>query len=898
MDFKKNKKYLENLLDSLLNELNLVVLEVSKGLNRAINELLEKFKNVKKTFCNRTGVPKIINLVEEGIHRIDFLRRMLIFQASDFNEDSKAVEFLKAFYDENEEYLFNMELLDPDKIRVNGKKKLNENAFDYEGIDKVKVSRIVLDDAENLDKVYKSLDPPKYISTLAHLCLAKEITLGIVNTRSKDETSDVDTVCNAVSDNAFQFEKFFFKGEMFTTFSIIRSATSFHNNMMYYLSKGDDDLLQLKNTFALLSDVDKRKPELIEIHLFLPDLSKEFSKSMYRILLNRDRILYSDRSIANEKEKENNGNGMNDLARAIDYASEFKVISQQKELETIYNPRERFPSIYKDWHDFLKDMITYSLAHPEVEVFTANDPFTDISIILDDESAKNAISILCLPGYLMDLYEKNLASISDYVHFCGNEDYQPVWTKLKDKKKWIEIMENNEEDEQNPENDNKKVKLGNEFYYLQKAPIRVPDGPRKIEEDDKNKNKNEDFWKHFWIVPEILFNPAIARDETTNQVIIKEYKNQKYMDIKGYPYYIDPRVNLVFSTKDSNGSEESIPDYFVHNDAHDFVALFFELWFNKADGMKNCEKKHKDRPCKAGCNFCFFEQATKEKNKNQIREIVEEFVKHVKRSVLFNQQGLAKNIVRWFNNDDSGEKEIVLREWYSSAQQKLKVIEPLLMNLKRKVHVRLEIPKYFLYTTWYLAIPLNSPRKDMASEIIIKMTEFHDLAHHQISGIGLQLDERFYDKNMDKFYPQYDYSKVLSAMKNLNDYNKKCSNEKESIGIPIASNHCYFENLTLLGGFLGDFYRYYKNSVSTDKNFPRKIDDPRIKEITEEDGKNIDQLTEKLIKFSKNFKNWQREDTKRCNSCYMTYLLCQYKEKKDECEKKEKMKRNAVTKKK
>ena len=50
--------------------------------------------------------------------------------------------------------------------------------------------------------------------------------------------------------------------------------------------------------------------------------------------------------------------------------------------------------------------------------------------------------------------------------------------------------------------------------------------------------------------------------------------------------------------------------------------------------------------------------------------------------------------------------------------------------------------------------------------------------------------------------------------------------------------------------------------------------------------------------FSTNFKYWQREDTKRCNSCYMTYLLCQYKEKKDEWEKKEKMKHKAVTKKK
>ena len=47
------------------------------------------------------------------------------------------------------------------------------------------------------------------------------------------------------------------------------------------------------------------------------------------------------------------------------------------------------------------------------------------------------------------------------------------------------------------------------------------------------------------------------------------------------------------------------------------------------------------------------------------------------------------------------------------------------------------------------------------------------------------------------------------------------------------------------------------------------------------DNDNIDQLTEKLVKFSTNFKYWQREDTKRCNSCYMTYLLCQYKEKKD-----------------
>lgn len=54
----------------------------------------------------------------------------------------------------------------------------------------------------------------------------------------------------------------------------------------------------------------------------------------------------------------------------------------------------------------------------------------------------------------------------------------------------------------------------------------------------------------------------------------------------------------------------------------------------------------------------------------------------------------------------------------------------------------------------------------------------------------------------------------------------------------------------------------------------KKIKDDRA---LKEDKDRIKQLTNKLIEFSKNFKNWQREDTKRCASCYMTYLSCQYK---------------------
>ncbi|MCU0288674.1 MAG: hypothetical protein MUF15_20055, partial [Acidobacteria bacterium] len=388
-----------------------------------------------------------------------------------------------------------------------------QEVFDYSNVKKIKVSRMVLDDAENLENVYTTLDARKYISTLAHICMAREITLGIVNTRSKERTSIVDTVCNAVSDNAFKFDKYFFKGELFTTFNIIRSATSFHNNMLYYISKRDDGLLQLKNTFALLANVEKQNPEPIGIRLFLPDFSKEFSKNIYRLLVDRDIDLVS---------ADNSFNKPKGVAKGINFASEFKIKYGLRGLETIYKPYHKFPSIYRDWHEFIKDMIIYSLAHPNVEIFTANDPFTDVSIILDDESAKDAITILCLPGYLMDLYEKNLTTISDYIHFAGEEDNVPVLVSLnKNNGEWISFTDApKKEGSEELKNNVEQIKLGNEFYYLKKSAIRLfsdnaKDNTKDSAEDDtKDNSKCKNM--HTWIIPEILFNIVVARDENNN----------------------------------------------------------------------------------------------------------------------------------------------------------------------------------------------------------------------------------------------------------------------------------------------------------------------------------------------------------------------------------------------
>lgn len=686
--------------------------------------------------------------------------------------------------------------------------------YNYKGVKKIKVSRILMDDAASLENLYTSLNARVYISTLANLCMAREITLGIVNTRSMEGISEIDTLCSAVADNVFAFYKYFFKGELFTTFSILRSATNCHNNLLYHISKRDDDLLVLNNTFSLLYDVEKQNPEPIEIRLFLPDLPKELSKSMYRILLDRDRLM------------EFNEQNKNDYSKRINYAFEFKIVGDQ--LNTFYRPQEQFPSIFKDWHAYLKDTITYSLAHPEVNVFTANDPFTDISIVLDDESAKDAITIICLPGYLMEIYETNLAPLTHFLHFPGKDDTLPVKVTLDDEKRWIEYFHAGGD-----------IKFGNEFYYLHKAPIRIP---------LKGQDLKASYGNH-WIIPQILFNPAISRDEQTNKISINNYPDD-HIDIKGYPYFIDPRVNLVFSLENEVGQDKlTEPDYFIHNNAHDFVALLFELWYSKAkceDGQENCSKKR--------CNFCFFQQAFDEAP--GVEEVAAEFVDLVEKSVAFNKDGLIRNIL---DLDKNQNQRIVLREWYSSAQQKLKVLEPLLINQGKRIHVKLEIPQYFLYTTWYLALPVNSPRKELASEIIVKMTEPQDLAHLQISGIGLQLSDRFYCEDIPKSYPSYKYNDVKTALESITN------KEEGKLGIPISAIHCYYEHLTPLGGMLHDIYRYCKNSVTTepDRNKRKEAFDTLKND-----------LFEKIKTFGKQFKNWPKIINRRCSSCYLPHLFC------------------------
>jgi hypothetical protein len=151
------------------------------------------------------------------------------------------------------------------------------------------------------------------------------------------------------------------------------------------------------------------------------------------------------------------------------------------------------------------------------------------------------------------------------------------------------------------------------------------------------------------------------------------------------------------------------------------------------------------------------------------------------------------------------------------------------------------------------------------------MTEPHDLAYFQVSGIGLQLSERFYDKNIYKSYPRYEYHEVLKAMENIN---KK--NNMDKIGVPISSIHCYFEQLTPLGGMLRDFYRNYTYSMQGNSS-GKKIGDQLEKE-----------LFEKLKAFSTSFKDWQRSKKERCKSCYMTYLFCKHTKNRDEKAKNEK----------
>jgi N-acetylneuraminic acid mutarotase len=153
------------------------------------------------------------------------------------------------------------------------------------------------------------------------------------------------------------------------------------------------------------------------------------------------------------------------------------------------------------------------------------------------------------------------------------------------------------------------------------------------------------------------------------------------------------------------------------------------------------------------------------------------------------------------------------------------------------------------------------------------MTEPQDLAYLQISGIGLQLSDRFYDNHIPKSYPKYQYSEVREAMERLVNENPK---EGGKLGVPISAIPCYFDLLTPLGGMLKDIYRGYHNSISKEKKDSQtgsnKSEDKLFNQLKSD-------LSEKLIAFSKSFEYWQVEEKKRCGSCYMTYLFHKYNEK-------------------
>ena len=911
-DMRLHGFLLEGKLNDALNNIFRIVLEEIRSIERGEYSKLKKLSETEiKRLKNK------LNIIETQIHKIDFLRRMHIFQiiwerykkkcpSTKYMEEDKLEEIFldkkkgrsKLPYSDHEgNALFNYkffcqkEIKKIEKNQENEPFRLNDEEIKYKDTKRVKITRMVLDDAENLENVYNILDPKRYISTMFHLCLAREITLVIVNTRSENETSQVDTVCNAVSDIVFQFEKKYFKGDLFKIVHIIRSSTGFHNKMMYSISKRDDKLLQLNNTFALLSDIEKQNTEPLKIRLFLPDLSKEFAKYMYSLLIERDMYMLDyadDKPGADQRWPQY-------FSKRFKFSTQATIIDRER-LETLYDLREKFPSNYKDWQDFLKDMITYSLAHPNVEIFTANDPFTDISIILEDETAKDAITILCLPGYLMDLYEKNLASISDYIRFPGSkkgllpgeEDYFPVKVYV-DEEKWISFdkdrgtddnkpspgeIDNGQNNSKTDETDKKDLKFGHEFYYLKKATIRVPeDSGKKENNENGNKGEKKEAMNR-WILPEVIFNPVIARNEKTNKIIKKKYKNEEYIDIKGYPYYIDTRVDLVFSLEDEVKKNQKEVHSFIHDTPHDFVAMFFELWFKLADEDRaklKCDHEHLS--CKEKCNFCFSAQAysmdTKKcsrenggKSKDILCKASDKFAKYIKEAAEFDQEGLIRKLKKLA--DGSDKSIIVLREWYSSAQLKLAALESFLHTHDKRIYVRMEIPDCFLYTTWYLAIPVNSPQRDTASEMITKMTEPQDLAYLQISGIGLQLSDRFYDRDIPKSYPEYEYHKVREAMERL--INGKSG--KGNLGIPISAIPCYFDLLTPLGGMLKDVYRGYRNSISR----PGKRPPGKILTLKED-------LSKKLIAFSKSFKYWQEKEKERCKSCYMSYLFCNYNKK-------------------
>jgi len=632
-------------------------------------------------------------------------------------------------YDEKNDFT-QQELLGDDWIDHTANKEIDEPEEKwcyYKDTAPVRVSRLLIDNCENLVDVFPDIHAKSFLSIMAHFCLVSNITTFVVNTVDYGDSNDVDEICQAIADNMFLFRKVHLFGNWYPTLRVARSSDSFHNEMIYHIKKRRDGLLQLFDTFSLISSFDGPNFSLLPIRIFAPGNSKEYIDYMSKIKLTLfEQVKTNEFAMLKKAATDSN------LARNMSFNYNFNEGFGIEKTESF---------TVNKWHNYIKDMISASLSHPDVSVITKEYSISDISIILNNESVKDAVTLMILPGHLLARYQRNLQVISDFISFRDRSKTEDLTVNLINDNKLFQFPKPNGGDQ---------IKFGKSGYYLHTSPTKVkPDNVSDVSDESDA-----------YIVPDLLFNPAVSRysilnsdnQERNHKIKIKTVNKDNdnkvsRIDIKAYPYYIDPRLDLLINRRDN--TENNTERFYLNHTAEDYLTSYIEEGLFSNSGYK--------------------------------------FVS--------NTEELIKKIL-------NGEyKSVTIRDWFSAHQELFNTIIRYKPVFLKDYSIEYKIPGKFLYQTYYLGVPITSPRCDLACEIMVKMAEPHDLENLKIMGIGIPINKQTYrDK---KFIPDLDYSKLENALEKYKvDSPIQTEPEDENIGYPIAYFSCYYERITSIGGSL------------------------------------------------------------------------------------------------
>jgi hypothetical protein len=621
------------------------------------------------------------------------------------------------------------------------------------------VSRLIVDNCENMVNVFPQINAKNLLSILAHFCQSNKITAIVINTIDYGQRNDVNDVCQAVADNVIMFRKINLFGNWYPTMRITRSANSFHTEMMYHVYKRKDGLLELLDSFSLMKSFDCLDYSILPIRIFSPGVSKEtmdYSSNIKLKLLEVKRM------------------------------TEFKLMGVDNKLPKQYVANYNFNNLMgsdeakthtiNEWHNYLKDMISASLSHMDVNIITKFYSISDISIILDNESVKDAITLMVLPGHLLGRYQKNLQSVSDYISFFDKPKYNYTVENghnnscfVDEKKTLISCERKDDKDEE--------ALFGKTNHYLHTSSAKIYSPNKKDDE---------------YIIPEILFNPVVERyqfeqnndSSKSNKIRIKDRgddgENQEgkgpigRVDIKAYPYFLDPRLDLVLKSKKDNSGK--IQKLYNNRTAEDYLSSLVE----------NLLSKHKDVS-----NHEYIFDAAK--------------------------------LICDLTNKKQKFEALYIRDWFSSHQDLFNTLMKYYPQIFDHYAISYEIPYSYLYQTWYLGIPISSPRRDLACEIMVKMTEPHDLEFLRITGLGIQVVQGAYpeDNSADKYIPELKYHDLQLSLE------QKCPDKK---GYPISYLPCFYELVTPIGGILRNYVMDHNSKkkgkgIKLDDNIKKRIMD-------------------------------------------------------------------------